>query len=259
MPQPVITFLRYSLILKAAMADCLDNPKPEAVHRLRSSNRRLEAVLEVLTPSADLPALPKRSRAFKRSVREIRRISGDVRDLDVHRELLHAYEAIGGTTELEMELQALRKRKVKKLQQQILSDEDEIHHTLDRLEMTFAGLDDFNLSGGRLIHAARSWLAPAVRGLDAHEDDDLHSIRKVCKTARYIAEIGSEASKTAAKFAKRMEDVQQTIGAWHDCLLLLKHAQASLPDESPVIKKLYEKAGRLRRQAESKAAHLLRA
>ncbi len=258
MSQPVITFLRHSLTLKAAMADCLDNPKPEAVHRLRSSSRRLEAVLEVLNGSADLPTLPKRSRAFKRSLRQIRRTAGGVRDLDVHCELLSTYQAISGATELEKELQALRKKKVKKLQRQILADEDEIHRTIDRLEETFAGLTDLKLSGGMLIHAARSWLAPAVRGLDPREDDDLHLIRKACKTARYIAEMGSEASKTAAKFAKRMETIQQTTGAWHDYLLLLNQAHASLPDKSPFTEKLYVKTGLLRRRAESKAAHLLR-
>jgi CHAD domain-containing protein len=259
MPQPVLTFLRQSLILKTAMADCLDDPKPSAVHRLRSSARRLEAALQVLTFSADLPTLPKRSRAFKRSLRKIRRASGDVRDLDVHRELLNTYQAIRGASELEKELQALRNKKVKKLQRQIFTDEDEIHHSLDKLEVTFAELTDLNIGGGRLVHAARNWLAPTVRGLDPHEDEDLHSIRKACKTARYIAEIGGEASKTAAKFAKRLENVQQTTGAWHDCLLLLNKANASLPAKSPFTEKLYAKTGLLRRRAESKAAHLIRA
>jgi CHAD domain-containing protein len=259
MPQPVLTFLRHSLTLKAAMADCLDDPKPAVVHKLRSSARRLEAVLKVLIFSADLPTLSKKSRAFKRALREIRRASGDVRDLDVHCELLNTYQAISGATELEKELQALRKKKVKKLQRQILVDEDEIHRTLDKLEVAFAEFTNLNLSGGRLIHAARSWLAPTVRGLDPHEDEDLHSIRKACKTARYIAEIGGEASKTAAKFAKRLENVQQTTGEWHDCLLLLNKAHASLPAESPFTEKLYAKTGLLRRRAESKAAHLIRA
>jgi CHAD domain-containing protein len=258
MPQPVITFLRHSLSLKAAMADCLDDPKPEAVHKLRSSARRLQAVLEVLNSSADLPTLPKRSRAFKRSFRKIRRSSGEVRDLDVHQELLGAYQAVSGAAELDKELEARRKKKVKKLHRQILADEDEIRSTLDRLEATVAGLTDLNLSGGNLVDEARSWLAPAVRGLDPHEDEDLHSIRKACKTARYIAEIGGEASKAAAKFAKRLENVQQTTGAWHDCLLLLNQAHASLPGKSPFTEKLYAKTGLLRRQAESKAAHLLK-
>ena len=259
MPQPVITFLRQSLTLKAAMAACLDDPKPEAVHKLRSSTRRLEAVLEVLNSSADLPTLPKRSRAFRRSLRQIRRASGAVRDLDVHRELLSSYQAVSGATELDKELQALRKKKVKKLHRQILADEDEIRLTLDRLEATVAELSDLNLSGGNLVDAARSWLTPAVRGLNPHEDEGLHSIRKACKTARYIAEIGGESSKTAAKFAKRLENVQQTTGAWHDCLLLLNQAHASLPDKSPFTERLYVKTGLLRRRAESKAAHLLRA
>ncbi|WP_353069771.1 CHAD domain-containing protein [Tunturibacter empetritectus] len=259
MPQPVIIFLRYSLILKAAMADCLEDPKPEVVHRLRSSNRRLEAVLELLTASADLPALPKRSRAFKRSVQKTRRIAGDVRDLDVQLELLRAYQTSDGATKLEKELAVSRKKKVKKLLQQISADEDKIRHALDRLEMIFAGIADFKLSGGRLFHVARSWLTPAVQGLDPHEDDDLHSIRKACKTARYIAEIGGEESRTAMKFAKHMENIQQTTGAWHDYLLLLDQAQTRLPDGSRVIKKLYAKAALLRRQAEAKAAHLLRA
>jgi CHAD domain-containing protein len=259
MPQPVIAFLRHSLTLKAAMAACLDDPKPEAVHKLRSSTRRLEAVLEVLNSSADLPTLQKRSKAFRRSLRQIRRTSGGVRDLDIHRELLSSYQAVSGAAELDQELQALRKKKVKKLHRQILADEDEIRLTLDRLEATVAGLTDLKLSGGNLVDAARSWLTPAVRGLNPHEDEDLHSIRKACKTARYIAEIGGESSKTAAKFAKRMENVQQTTGAWHDCLLLLNHAHASLPGKSPFTERLYVKTGLLRRRAESKAAHLLRA
>src|ERR1700761_1757867 len=119
MPQPGITFLRHSLTLKAAMADCLDDPKPEAVHKLRSSTRRLEAVLEVLNSSADLPTLSKRSKAFKRSLRRIRRASGEVRDVDVHRELLSTYQDVSGAAELDKELLALRKKKVKKLHRQI--------------------------------------------------------------------------------------------------------------------------------------------
>ena len=108
-----------------------------------------------------------------------------------------------------------------------------------------------------MSHESR--LTAAVQGLDPHEDDDLHSIRKVCKTARYIAEIGSDESETAMKFARRMEKIQQTTGAWHDYLLLLDQAQTRLPGGSPLIKKLYAKVALLRRPAEAKAAHLLRA
>ncbi|WP_433967761.1 CHAD domain-containing protein [Tunturiibacter gelidiferens] len=259
MPQPVMTFFRHSLDLKAALADCVDDPKPRAVHRLRSSTRRLEAVLEVLANAAELPDLAKRSKQFRRSLGDIRRSAGAVRDLDVHVELLKHLGATDGVVKLEKELQSSRKKKVKKLQRRIRAGQDEIHGALDRVEMDIAGQVDLNLSGAKLINVARSWMAPEVHGLDPSRDEDLHSIRKVCKTARYMAEIGSEASKAAAKFAKRLEDVQQTTGAWHDYLLLLNHANARLPQASAITEKLYAKAGLLRRQAESKAAHLLKA
>jgi CHAD domain-containing protein len=259
MPQPVVTFLRHSLDLKAALAVCVDDPKPKAVHRLRSSTRRLEAVLEVLANATDLPGMAKRSKQFRRSLGNIRRSAGVVRDLDVHIELLKHLGVTDGMVKLEKELQDSRKKKVKKLQRQIRAGQDEIHRALDKVEMDIAGQAGLNLSGTKLINVARSWMAPGVRGLDPGHDEDLHSIRKVCKTARYMAEIGSESSKAAAKFAKRMEDVQQTTGAWHDYLLLLNHANARLPPASAITEKLYAKAGLLRRQAESKAARLLKA
>jgi CHAD domain-containing protein len=259
MPQPVITFLRHSLDLKTALAGCVDDPTPKSVHRLRSSTRRLEAVLEVLAGAADLPNLAKRSKQFRRSLGDIRRSAGAVRDLDVHVELLKHLGITDGMAKLEKELKASRKKKVKKLQRQIGTGQDEIHKALDKVETDFAGQADLNLSGAKLIDVAGKWMAPKVRGLDPGRDEDLHSIRKVCKTARYMAEIGSASSKAAAKFAKRMEDVQQTTGAWHDYLLLLNHANAKLPPTSPITVKLYAKAGALRRQAESKAARLLKA
>ena len=259
MPQPVAAFLQHSLILKTALADCLEDPNPKAVHKLRSTTRRLEAVLEVVNASTDLPSLTKRSRGFKRLLHKIRRAAGDVRDLDVHRELLSHYQSIVGATELYTNLKNKRKKKAKRLQQHIRAKEAEIRHTLERLEIIFVGLPYLNLSGGRLIQITRGWLAPALRNLDPHHDEDLHSIRKACKSARYMAEIGSETSEVAAKLTKRLNGVQQTTGAWHDCLLLLSRAQSSLPSESPFTERLYAKTRRLRQQAESKAAHFLKA
>jgi len=259
MPQPVAAFLQHSLILKTALADCLEDPDPKAVHKLRSTTRRLEAVLEVLNTFTDLPSVPKRSRGFRRSLRKIRKVAGDVRDLDVHRELLSHYQSMVGATKLNTDLRKARKKRAKRLQQHIGAEEAEIRHALERLEIIFAELPELNLSGRRLIRITKGWLAPALRNLDPHQDEDLHSIRKACKTARYMAEIGSGASEAAAKLAKRLYGVQQTTGAWHDCLLLLSRAQASLPGESPFIERLYAKTKWLRKQAESKAARLLKA
>jgi CHAD domain-containing protein len=257
MPQPVTAFLRHSLALKTAMTDCLDQPTPKAVHWLRASTRRIEATLALLVDTADVPSLPKRSRKFRKSLRRIRRAASKVRDLDVHNELLAAYKNMSDATELEKKLSSSRESSVKKLQQIIQKDQDEIHRNLDKIEAILAPATDLALSGGSLAHVAQTSLAPTLRGLNPQDDDDLHSIRKACKNARYVAEIGSETSKVASRLAKRLHGVQKTTGDWHDCLLLLNEAQAFLPNGSPLTVKLHAKTGSLRRQAESKAAYLL--
>jgi CHAD domain-containing protein len=259
MPQPVITLLRNSRLLKATMAECLDEPNPKAVHQLRSSARRIEATLELLIATADLPSVPKKSKELRQSLRKIRRASGKVRDIDVHRSLLATYKTIADVALMDKFLSAARKSKVRKLQRRIVEDQKDVLRALDQLETTISSIADVNLSGGNLVQAAQSWLATAVRGLNLEHDDDLHSIRKACKTARYIAEIGSQTSKVAAKLAARLENIQQTTGAWHDCLLLLDEANAVVRNDSPLIEKIRTKAGRLRLQAESKAKRLLAA
>ncbi len=258
MPQPVATFLRHSLALRAAMAECLDKPTPKAIHWLRSSTRRVEATLELLVNTADLPALPKRSKRLSRSLRRIRRTAGSVRDLDVHRELLAIYQTLSDADEMEKKLGAARESKVKKLQHLIRRDKHDIRRNLDKLGPILATAADLNLSGGSLAHIAQTSLAPALRGLDPKDDDDLHSIRKACKTARYIAEIGGETSKAASSLAKRLIGVQQTTGAWHDYHTLLNEAQTALPNGSPLTEKLHAKTRSLRHQAESKAGLLIK-
>jgi CHAD domain-containing protein len=259
MPQPVVAFLRHSIMLKAAMAECADAPKPKTVHQLRSTTRRMEAALELLIATASLPALPKKSKAFRRSLRRLRRAAGQVRDLDVHRELLGAYKRTSDAARLEKDLDAARKKNARKLQQRIAKDEPEIRRALDKLETALAPTADLDLSGTGIVDAAQTWLAAAMHGLDLQSDDDLHSIRKACKTGRYIAEIGSEASKAAASLEKRLNGVQQTTGAWHDYLMLLKEVRDSLPEDCPLARKLHAKAEQLRHRAEAKAARLLAA
>lgn len=259
MPQPVTTFLRHSLLLKAALAECLDDPKPKPVHQLRSSSRRIEATLQLLITTADLPSVPKKAKALRQSLSKIRRASGKVRDIDAHRDLLATYKTITDAARMEKAFNATRKTKAQKLQRRIFEDQQDLLRALEKLETTLAPVVDLNLSGGDLAHAARSWLTASLLGLhlDPEDNNDLHSIRKACKTARYIAEIGSQTSKAASKLAARLEDIQQTTGAWRDSLLLLDEAHTILRNNSPLIEKIQRKAQRLRIHAVSKAKRLL--
>jgi CHAD domain-containing protein len=192
MAQPVVALLRHFAILQAAFDACLDAPKPKPVHKLRSTARRIEALLELLKSSAKLTDLKRSSKAFSRSLRKIRRVAGDVRDLDVHLELVRGPKAGSIADPLVRDLSAAREKAVGRLQRRIERDREDLRSSLDELEIALVPAIDLVLSGAELAKAARGWLGDALRDLDPRKDDELHTIRKTCKTARYIAEVGSD-------------------------------------------------------------------
>ena len=256
MSQPVTAFLRQSVALKSAIADCLHDPSIKSVHRLRSSTRRLEATLELLNVSTNTPTRRK-SKPLRRALRQIRRAAGAVRDLDVHRDLLKAFEKNHDTTNLEKKLATAREKAARKLHTQLGKNQKPLRQEIDSLEATLKPVLDLDLSGSELLRLTRTWFATTIFNLDPRQDDQLHSIRKAGKTARYIVETGAGNSKAVAALATRFEDAQETLGAWHDCLLLLNEAKASLPEHSPTTGQLQEKALHLRQQANTVANHLL--
>ena len=91
MPQPVSLLLRQSLMLKDAVQECLKDPAPKPVHRLRSTTRRIEATLKLLSLSSSLPDLQEQTKPLAKRLRGVRRAAAKVRDLDVHLDLLKKY------------------------------------------------------------------------------------------------------------------------------------------------------------------------
>ena len=256
MPQPVAAFLNHSLALKSAIADCLKKPSLKPVHKLRTSTRRLEATLELLAAVSTIH-IDRESKPLRKALRQIRRAAGAVRDFDVHRDLLKACKKNADTARLDHELSAAREKAAANLTQTLEKHQKKINKSLDDLGTALKPAVDLDLSGKELIHLTRGWFAKNACDLDPALDDQLHSIRKAGKTARYIAETGAETSKAAAALASRFEHAQKTLGSWHDYLLLLDEAQASLSKQSPTTEQIRRKATDLRPQADSAAKHLL--
>jgi CHAD domain-containing protein len=257
MSQPVTAFLRQSLALKAAIADCLKKPSPKPVHKLRTSTRRIEATLELLAAiSTDTP-IDREAKPLRKTLGKLRRAAGTVRDLDVHRELLKAFGKNADTKHLDEELTTARNKAARKLAQTLEENRKKVRQSLDAMEVALKPALDLDLSGNELIHITRGWFAKNACSLDPEHDEQLHAIRKAGKTARYIAETGAETSKAAAALAARFERAQQTLGAWHDYLLLLEEAQATLPKQSPITEQIHDKSDSLRGQALAAAQQLL--
>jgi CHAD domain-containing protein len=257
MPQPVTVFLRQSLMFKSAIADCLKKPSPRRVHLLRSTTRRIEATLELLTLSADISGINKQAKPLQRSLRKLRRAAGEVRDADVHSELMAAYEHTPDFRLLRQNLTAIRKKAERKLIKCLEQQQKKVELRLDNLEAHLSPALDLDLSGAKLITVTQTWFAEAVRGLDPQHDQDLHTLRKASKTARYLAETGVDASKAAASLAARYEAAQKTLGEWHDHFLLLHEAHTNLQENSETLEQIQQDTERLHQRADAAANHLL--
>jgi CHAD domain-containing protein len=257
MPEPVTIFLRQGLKLKAAIADCLKRASPKRVHRLRSTTRRIEATLELLVLSAGISRIQKQSKSLQRSLRKVRRAAGTVRDADVHSDLLDAYNRIPDAKRLREDLAAFRKKTERQLIKRLEQEQKKIELRLNNLETILSPALDLNLSGAKLINVTQSWFAENIRGLNPQHDQDLHTLRKASKTARYLAETGVDASKAAASLAERYETAQKSLGEWHDHFLLLHEAHTRLPPDSEIIEQIQEDMERLHHRADAAAGHLL--
>jgi CHAD domain-containing protein len=157
MAQPVVALLRYFAILQAALTTCLDAPKPKHVHKLRSTARRIEALLELLKTSAKLTGLKRSSKAFSRSLRKIRRVAGDVRDLDVHLELVKGLKAGSTADPLVRDLSAAREKAVGRLQRRIERDREDLRSSLDELKIALVPAIDLVLSGAGEGREGLAW------------------------------------------------------------------------------------------------------
>jgi CHAD domain-containing protein len=74
--------------LEASVLLCLAKPGKVAVHRLRTSTRRVQAQLELLSMLPDLPPHGPQARKAVRLLKQFRQAAGQVRDIDVQRDLV---------------------------------------------------------------------------------------------------------------------------------------------------------------------------
>ncbi len=85
---PIATLREHVTALEAAITLALADPKPKAVHRLRTSTRRIEALLILLDLLPGLPDHAKPVRKAAKLLKKLRRAAGAVRDLDVQQDLV---------------------------------------------------------------------------------------------------------------------------------------------------------------------------
>ncbi len=170
------------------------------------------------------------------AMKKVRRGAGRVRDLDVQRMLIAEIAArrtdMGFVKkrgaweeqceELESMLRRCRKRESAKLVSLLDDATPAVERALDRLAEAIKTVDQTSTLKADLLPGLRSSLA-----LTDITEESLHRYRKRIKAARYLLEL-RDASNDAKRIAKQLKLILDSIGRWHDLLLLAEQATALL-------------------------------
>ncbi len=202
---------------------------PERVHLIRTSARRLEALI-VNTEKAS------KYRKLRKRLRGLRRESGAVRDLDVQMVALANLD-VDGEQERKSQLmkslndsrderaqelgETLGGRKIRKMRTRLQQWKDEIGAGNGDLDPVPEALRMF----ARLSRQDSEWSA-----------ENLHGYRTKCKRVRYLAEIAGE-TPAANRVVEPLKRIQDAVGEWHDWQTLTEAAKKLFAGcvESPLV------------------------
>jgi CHAD domain-containing protein len=227
-----------------AMAQCVEDADSDAVHRVRTGSRRLQAMLEAMLRENASFALSRPARLWLRQLKQVRRAAGPVRDLDVHRKLLENLVGKGGpgsdTSPLNKEAEILdewlkseRKHLARGMQKQIRKRQHGLAERQTAVLNAVSSIPPESARTGRSADAVA--LEEFVRAIDEMpllDAENLHEFRKATKKARYVAESAVEKGHYS-NVARALKRVQDAIGEWHDWQCLVEEAGAALGKDAP--------------------------
>ena len=256
--RPVSGLKTQIVALDAAMLVAVNSAEAGAVHKLRTSTRRVEsqiALLEVLaggTKPLVLPPHADEAEGVRKGLRRVRQAAGAVRDLDVQSKAIEEDAPAKEEVHKGSPGDAMRKE-AKKLRKKILAQRDveeaklmavlqdeaeglAVH--LRALEQVLKPANAQVVAQAVLLERMEFWFAQATREVlrtkvksgETEKDalrrrvvglseESLHTVRKAAKLCRYMAESAAVGS-TVRKAAGRFEAIQEAGGVWHDWLLL---------------------------------------
>jgi CHAD domain-containing protein len=196
---------------------------PESLHDMRVAVRRTRALLRTGRPVIGGDTGP-----VETGLKELGRVLGDVRDLDVLIERLrgeaqeleyHGKEAfLAAITSLTHEHAAARLRLTRTL------DSDHYLRLLDDVERTareLAPSGDGSTLPDLVDRQARRLRKVAKALPQDPADDDLHALRKAGKRTRYAAELAGD-----SKLVKRAKQLQDVLGEHQDAVVAVERLRA---------------------------------
>lgn len=245
--QPVEQLRDNAKRLEAALSVGLANPTTKAVHELRSSTRRVEAQLDLLAMVHGLPRYKPAADKLQRRLNKLRRIAGRVRDCDVQDKLLADKDralrsAVEAPADLNKTQDKLRKRISKardrgerKLLAAIEQQLPKLARDTEKVLKCLKDAEEQQFPVSTLLGSISQRMERLLQSRE-HGEDHLHEIRKTAKRARYQCE--SMPGPQAVAMAKRLEQLQDAGGSWHDLLDLATTCHNELGPEHPLSRVL---------------------
>jgi CHAD domain-containing protein len=230
--RPVETLRHHATALEAALAVCLGDPKAKPVHKLRTETRRIEAQLLLLDQMHVLPPFRKEAAKVRKHLKRLRRAAGRVRDLDVQCKLLEKEET---QADAKRDARAMAKLLMQRREEAVDELLEQLEKRQTKLTNALEALLEQLKPAAHLELAATELLAMIERQFRNNRElkvqepttDQLHTLRKTAKVARYLAE-NAPGSRRAKQTAKQYESLQQAGGEWHDWMELTREAKEEL-------------------------------
>ena len=199
------------------------NPSPEAVHKLRTRSRRVEALVAALQPR------PKKDvRRLLKSIKPLRKAAGKARDMDVLQakvRLLMRRCPDPSFDHLLAHLRSVRKKSAHKLSKIFAAERKTIRRYLrifsEHVEDEFSQASEENRQTRVQFEELRNWPKLSAQ--------NLHDFRIKIKELRYMLQLFDV---TDPELMKALENAKVRIGAWHDLEELHKIAVEVLDADS---------------------------
>jgi CHAD domain-containing protein len=233
---PLETLRKHLTELEAAILLCLDDPAKRPVHRLRTMTRRVEAQFTLLDALHVSNISGNEAQRARRLLKKLRRAAGRVRDLDVQDDLIAENtppKSRDEAAKLREKLKQQRTEAADQLKASLQKNHTRLTITLEALLNTLETDEPPALTSTELLRLTTDWFT-AKAPVPTDDPDDLHTIRKTAKIARYLAENAPKQARAPRKLAAEFELLQQIGGDWHDWLILSEIARDQMGESSPL-------------------------
>lgn len=239
--------------LRKLLKEIGPEPKPDEVHKLRTSTRKLEATLHVIPGEGGKAGI----RVLK-TLKPVRKLAGRVRDMDVL--MAKAAPLCKGPdcealVQLLEELAQRRARSARKLHDLVEKRRRKWRKALRVALDEVARAADEKQGETESVPAGPQVLAAQLEHWPKLHRDNLHEFRKGVKELGYMMQLLAGANESqAAAFAR----VKEAVGDWHDWLELQNAATEVFGDENNATLSEIRRQTRERLRAAMTAANSLR-